>query len=141
VTVPVAAAPTAPARPWWRPPGAVALGVAAAAVADVAFDPAHRNVPLCPFHAATGWYCPLCGGLRAVNAALRGHLAAAWRDNPLLWIAAPLLLGLWADWLVRARSGRAGRRRTRATTIAVVAVAVTFTVVRNLPGFAALRPA
>ena len=41
-----------------------------------AFDPAHRHVPLCPFHTITGWQCPLCGGLRCADALVHGQWSA-----------------------------------------------------------------
>lgn len=109
-----------------------------AVAADVAFDPMHRHVPLCPFHALTGWQCPLCGGLRAVAELAHGRPAAALRDNLLVVAAVPVVAALWLCW---ARTGRAGRRWPRAATVAIIALAVAFTVLRNLPSFALLRPA
>ena len=117
----------------WQAAGAVVAG----ALADVAFDPAHRHVPLCPFHSLTGWDCPLCGGLRSVNAALRGQLTAAWQANVLLWCAVPLLAVWWLTWLRRGTPPRLGR----SGVFVLVAVLMIFTVVRNLPFATALRPA
>lgn len=127
--------PGAPTLIAGRRSALVAAGAAGlAAIADLAFDPAHRDVPLCPFHAATGWWCPLCGSLRAVDAL--GHLQ--WRTalhaNALLVVVLPLLFLWWGDWL---RTGRA--RRIPVGVLPVVLVAVLFTVVRNLPAGAALR--
>jgi len=118
----------------------VALAAAAALAADITFDPAHRHVPLCPFHAATGWQCPLCGGLRSADALAHLHLAAAARANLLFVLALPLLVAWWFDWTRRSSAGRPARRVSRGVVIALVAFAVVFTVVRNLPFASVLRP-
>jgi hypothetical protein len=137
-SVPVAAARarravgTAPYR-------AAALATAALA-ADVAFDPAQRHVPLCPFHSVTGLWCPLCGGLRAADALVHGQFTAALHDNALFVAALPALLVWWLDWMVRARTGRGYRMPARAVAVALVVLAAAFAVVRNLPFAQSLRP-
>jgi hypothetical protein len=118
----------------------VAAGAVAALAADVAFDPAHRHVPLCPFHTITGWQCPLCGGLRCADALVHGQWSAALHDNVLLVAALPVLAWLWLDAWRRSRTGRPQRTLPRTCVIAVVVVLVTFTIVRNLGPMAALRP-
>jgi hypothetical protein len=56
----------------------------AALLAFYFFDPASaRGFWVCPFHRLTGWYCPGCGGQRALHELLRGHFAAALRLNPV----------------------------------------------------------
>jgi hypothetical protein len=61
------------------------LIVGAVAVLLVAFDPATTWwFPSCPFHALTGWLCPLCGSLRAIHALLTGSPLAALAFNPLI---------------------------------------------------------
>lgn len=120
----------------WFTAGAVVLAWSA----DLLFDPTSRHVPLCPFHVATGWWCPLCGGLRAAYELAHGHLAAAWRDNLLFVAALPLIALYFLDWVVRARRGE-GRRRLPGPVFALVlALGVVFWVVRNLPGMEPLRP-
>jgi hypothetical protein len=58
------------------------IGIATALV--VTFDPATTWwFPSCPFHALTGWLCPLCGSLRAVHALLTGAPLTAFALNPL----------------------------------------------------------
>src|SRR5262249_58881390 len=75
-----------------------ALGLAAA-VADVAFDPVHRHVPLCPFHPVTGWWCPLCGGLRAADSLVHGHIGAALHYNGLFVAPLPPVLFWGVGWI------------------------------------------
>jgi hypothetical protein len=96
------------------------LGVTAAGVI-AAFDPATTWwFPSCPFHALTGWLCPLCGSLRAVHALLRGAPLAAIVLNPLV-------VGVAASWLV-------ARERTMAWCFSArgVILVTAFAVLRNL---------
>lgn len=86
--------------------------------------------PGCPFKALTGWDCPGCGGLRMTHDVLHGDLSAAVVDNVFLLVGMPLL----AVWLVvRWRLGR--KLMPVAAWISVVAAAILWTVVRNMPGF------
>ena len=124
-----------------RAPWRFALFGLLAVGGDALFDPVHRHVALCPFRALTGWDCPLCGGLRAVDRLVHGQVVAALRANVLVVAAIPLVALWWTDWWVRSRRGLDARGLGRPGVLAVVAVAVVFTVVRNLAGFAVLRPA
>jgi Protein of unknown function (DUF2752) len=112
----------------------------AALVADRAFDPDRTHVPFCPLHALTGIWCPFCGGLRAASQLTRFHFRAALHDNVLFVASLPVLLALWLDWALRARQSHGRRLVPRAAVVAIVALALIFTVLRNLPGGAALRP-
>lgn len=103
-------------------------------------DPTRTHVPLCPLHALTGIWCPLCGGLRAVDALAHGQLGVAVHDNLLLVLALPPALWLWADWAARARAGQPGRHWSPAAKAAAISVLAAFTVVRNLPVASALHP-
>lgn len=113
-----------------------ALGTGAAAVAALAYigigDPHRPNFafPTCPFKALTGWNCPGCGGLRMTHDLLHGDLAAAVVDNAFLLVGLPML----AAWLLV--RWRRGAQLMPIPAIAVIVIAaVTWTVVRNLPGF------
>lgn len=128
----VAASPVAVRR--------AAVLAAGAALTDLVFDPVHTHVPLCPFRALTGLDCPLCGGLRAVYELLHGRLGAALHDNAVVVAGLPVVALLWLLWAVRARAGRPAPRWPRAATLAIVVLAVAFTIVRNLPFATALRP-
>ncbi|MEO6886179.1 MAG: DUF2752 domain-containing protein [Jatrophihabitantaceae bacterium] len=121
-------------------PYTVAAGIGLGTATDIAFDPVDRHVPLCPFRAITGWWCPLCGGLRAVYSLAHGNLAAAVHDNVVLLACLPLLAVVWIDWVRRARAGVPGRRLNRPAVITVVLALTAFTIVRNLPFAAAIRP-
>ena len=56
------------------------------------YDPAtSRFFPPCPFHAVTGYLCPGCGTLRALHQLLQGHLASAFRLNPLMVVSLPFV--------------------------------------------------
>jgi len=73
---------------------AIGGGIAVAGGAFLfCFDPTRYHFyPTCIFHQATGLLCPGCGSLRALHQLLHGHLLTAFRFNPLLVIALPLLV-------------------------------------------------
>ena len=101
------------------PVGAILLGALTAALA--AFDPATTWwFPSCPFHALTGWLCPLCGSLRAVHALCVGAPLTAFTFNPLT------IVGL-ALWLVARAKAKAFCFSARG-----VAVFIGFGLLRNL---------
>jgi Protein of unknown function (DUF2752) len=111
--------------------GAIGTGaVLAGSLAYVGLGDPHRPgflFPVCPFKALTGWNCPGCGGLRMTHDVLHG---AAVVDNVFLLVGLPLL----AAWLlVRWRRGQPLMPKPAIVVIAVAAI--TWTVVRNLPGF------
>ena len=76
------------------------------------WDPGRWPMPVCSFYRLTGWYCPGCGGLRAVHAMLHGRWAQAWAYNPLVVLLTPWVgygLVLWTlstFWPHRAWPGR-----------------------------------
>ena len=86
--------------------------------------------PPCPFHLATGWYCPGCGGLRMTHDLLNGDVGAAIVDNAFALVGLPLL----ALWLIlRWRGGRELMPKAAWVTVAIAVVA--WTVIRNVSGF------
>jgi Protein of unknown function (DUF2752) len=121
----------------WTAAGAVAIGVAGV----VAFDPVHRHVPLCPFHAVTGWWCPFCGSLRAVDSLAHLQVTAALQDNLLLVAAVPLVVWWWLEAVAHSKAGRPQRSVPVGALVALITLGVVFTVVRNLPTMSGLRPA
>jgi Protein of unknown function (DUF2752) len=115
---------------------APAIGTGALAVGALIYvglaDP-HRSgslFPPCPFRLLTGWNCPACGGLRMTHDLLHGDLGAAVADNLFLLAGLPLL-AIWFVWRIRR-----GERAFPLPAIVVIAVAaISWTVIRNLPGF------
>lgn len=130
----------------------LALGAAAAATAGTAVvAAADPSVPgrygLCPTLALTGWWCPLCGSLRAVHALVHGDIAGAADFNLLLIVALPLAIYAWAAWAAPV-FGLRGPPRWRPSPrvglgllAAGVLVLAVFGVARNLAAFAWLAPA
>lgn len=99
------------------------------------FDPArHAIYPVCLFKRLTGYDCPGCGGLRAVHHLLHGDLWQAFRLNPLVVIALPLL-GLWAirGWLRSPDRTPSRKSPARFWPWLLLAVVVLFGILRNLP--------
>jgi hypothetical protein len=47
--------------------------------------------PPCPFRYLTGYYCPGCGSLRAMNSLLHGRIVEALDYNPLMVISIPFI--------------------------------------------------
>lgn len=134
-------------RSVWRrvqAPVLVAVALLAASVALHLRDP-HRSGSwgFCPWLALTGTYCPGCGGLRAVNDLTHGDFVAAASSN-LLFVGSVPVLAFW--WVRRLADGWRGVRRTVDERIAlrltclVLAAAVAFWVVRNLPFAGWLTP-
>jgi len=97
------------------------------------------NVSLCPFHAATGLYCPLCGSLRGLGDLAHGYLAAALGSNLLLVVTLPLLT--WGAVSLAGVGEVRGPWTVPARAWVVLGVgALVYTVLRNLPIGAALAP-
>jgi Protein of unknown function (DUF2752) len=119
------------------PPVATITGLAVATIALYVRDPhASGSWGYCP-SALLGFYCPGCGGLRAVNDLTHGDLAAAVSSNALLILAMPFAVFLLARWAVDAWQGRQRGLPTLSSwpvLSLVIALITVFTLVRNLPG-------
>jgi hypothetical protein len=119
--------------------GAVIL--AACAVVFFLNPSTHRFYPVCMFHELTGWNCPGCGGTRSLYSLLHGHLLAALKDNALFVLALPAiaLRGLW--FARRKSTGKpVGQFFPAKFLWWLLAIAVFFTAMRNLPQFSFLSP-
>ncbi len=65
------------------------------------FDPNSGSSPFppCMFYTFTGFYCPACGGTRAMHALAHFDVPGAMAMNPLLVLSLPVLALLGAWWL------------------------------------------
>ena len=120
-----------------RAPILTAAGIGAVSFALRLRDPhQHASWGLCPFKAITGWDCPGCGGLRAVNDLSHARLAEAWHSNALFLALIPAAVVLWVLWLARSWTGS---ERTfppglvRYAGIGLAVVTFAFSVWRNTP--------
>jgi hypothetical protein len=119
--------------------GATAIGVGAVVFF---FNPGtHGFYPVCLFHALTGWNCPGCGGTRSLYALLHGNFPFALKDNALfvVLLAVAAARGIWFA-ARRVRRQPAGNFLPANILWALLAIAVVFTVLRNVPAFAFLSP-
>src|SRR4249919_331115 len=125
----------APERPWVAPVSA-ALVAAAGCAYLATHDPGDPDtlMPQCPTKMLTGLDCPACGGLRMVRALLTGQWSAAVHDNLLLVLLLPVVIVVWGRWLVAATTGGSYQPRvSRRVGYALLAVAVVWMVLRNIP--------
>ena len=125
-------------------PMAFAAAGALAVSALVVRDPhVSGSWGVCPFLALTGFYCPACGGLRAVNDLAHGRLAAAVHSNVLVVGIVAYSALLWVIWTVdRVRGAQFAYSRWFSTAVMAVfvVVAVVFGVMRNVPAGSWLAP-
>lgn len=124
------------------PPALVAVPLLAATGYVAAVDPAEPgHYPSCPILLGTGLYCPGCGGLRALHELTHGDLLAALDHNAfgVLFILAGAVL--WLSWLVtRLRARPVQVRLVLVVSVAMLALAPVFMLVRNLPFGQLLAP-
>ncbi|HEV2692107.1 MAG TPA: DUF2752 domain-containing protein [Verrucomicrobiae bacterium] len=123
----------------------ILLAVIAAVIGTFVFffnPTTHNFYPVCQFHRLTGLNCPGCGMTRALYALLHGDFSTALRDNALLVLAIPALIAR-AFWLaLRKSQGHAATKFFPEHSLWVLlAIALIFGVLRNLPAFAFLSPA
>ncbi len=120
---------------------AVALVAIAAGVLRV-FNPATAGFyPPCLFRAFTGYLCPGCGTTRALHQLLNGHVAAAFRLNPLMMLLLPYVGYSAASAGLEMVCGRTLPRvfiRPAFIWILLVVI-VLFWILRNIPVLAALQ--
>jgi hypothetical protein len=116
---------------------AAALLASAAAVAVLyLFDPATAGFyPVCGLHQLTGLQCPGCGGLRAAHQLTHGHIAAAWRLNPLAVALLPAALWLGLREAARTFTGRQWPGLVTPPVFGwlLAAAVVLFGILRNVP--------
>jgi hypothetical protein len=112
------------------------------AVMVFAFNPGRYGFyPVCPFHALTGLNCPGCGMTRSLHALLHADFLAALRDNALLVVGLIFVIGRAAWSFFVKKRGRMSAVFFPAQLLwPLLALAVLFSVLRNLPAFDFLSP-
>lgn len=125
------------------PPALVAGGLSAATLALHLRDPHEQGSwGLCPT-AAMGFYCPGCGGLRAVNDLSNLQLVDAASSNLAFVVSLPFLAYVFARWVIgrwRDQSWNpSDRAMSFAATVTIVLV-IAFTILRNTPAGSWLAP-
>ncbi len=97
-------------------------------------DPFYGPILPCIFNKITGLYCPGCGMTRAVNSCFKFNFYHAFRFNALIFIM-PVMFG--AYYVAKLR-----KKPKVATIIMVImiATALGFGIIRNLPSFEFLAP-
>lgn len=145
-TAPPPAAPAAVEASRWHRMAGPALTTGVLAVAAVALhvrDPHDSGSwGYCP-SAALGFYCPGCGGLRAVNDLTRGDLGSAASSNLAFIVVLPFLLvglGVWIVSRWRGTPVHVPSRVIRPVAFTGLALLLVFTVLRNLPAGSWLAP-
>lgn len=140
VTVPPPAGPAAVSASGWQRIATPAYTLGALALATAALharDPHVQNSwGVCP-SAALGFYCPGCGGLRAVNDLTHADVAGAASSNLAFIVALPFLVAGLAVWTIgrwRGTPVTVPSRVVRPVAYASLALLAVFTVLRNLPG-------
>ncbi|TQC47979.1 DUF2752 domain-containing protein [Rhodococcus sp. WS4] len=115
-------------------PAVVAAGAVAAA-AILHFRDPHQpgSYGFCPLYAVTGWWCPACGGLRAVHDLTNLDLGAAVAGNVLIVPFIAVMVFAWIGWARRRWSGRRDRMIVwdPRVMVGVLILLAAFTVTRN----------
>ena len=107
-----------------------------------ALDPSSTGTyPECLFRSATGLWCPGCGLTRAAHHLLHGDIERALGYNALVLPFGGLLVITWIAWLRGSGGHRPAwvHRAALPAWIVLAIVAMTFTIVRNIPAFDVLR--
>jgi hypothetical protein len=126
-----------------RVPGLVAAGAVAVTTLVAVVDPNQPgHYPTCPFLAATGYYCPGCGSLRALHDLAHGDVTGALSRNPLMVLAAVGLLVGFVLWTRRLWRGRSRSWVAPPVLLyGLLTLVLAFWVLRNVPGWTWLSPA
>ena len=131
-----------PARGALALPLAVGCGALGVAGYVAALDPSTTGTyPLCVFRSVTGLWCPGCGLTRAAHHLLHGDFGRALGYNALVLPVGVLLVITWIAWLMGSRGHPPAwvHRAALPAWVVLAIVAVTFTILRNVPAFDVLR--
>ena len=61
-----------------------------------------KALPSCPINTLSGLYCPGCGMTRSIVALYDGDILLSLRSNVTTYVAAVLLIMLYAEWVAHA---------------------------------------
>ncbi|GAA4805807.1 DUF2752 domain-containing protein [Nocardioides caeni] len=145
MTVPAPTSPPSGQTRWLRmvPPTLVAGGLAVATAALHLRDPHDQGSwGMCPT-AAMGFWCPGCGGLRAVNDLSNARLFDAASSNLLFVLSVPVLAWVFLRWTQGRWTGRTWSASDRALSLSagvLIAAMAVFTILRNTSAGAWLAP-
>lgn len=95
---------------------------------------AGRMIP-CLFHMVTGFYCPGCGGTRAVAALLRGQICISFLYHPIVPYCAAVYLWFMASHTVERMTGhrwKVGMRYRNLYLWIALAIVVLNTAVKDI---------
>jgi hypothetical protein len=106
------------------------------------FNPStHGFYPVCLFHQLTGLNCPGCGATRAFYALLHGNITLALKDNSLLIFVLTFLTVRGAHFTAKCFLRKPAEPFLSPKILwTFLAVAIVFTVLRNLPAFSFPSP-
>lgn len=118
------------------------MAIAGAGAVIFFFNPGTSGFyPECQFHKVTGLNCPGCGATRALYELLHGNLPLALKDNALFILSLAGLAARGARLAARHFLRKpAGPFLPPKMLWGFLAIALVFTVVRNLPGYEWLSP-
>jgi hypothetical protein len=133
--------PTAPSLKFFA--GAVlAFAILCALAVVFFFNPsANGFYPVCQFHRLTGLNCPGCGATRALYALLHGNFLIAMKNNAL-FVFSLAALAVWSACFAfrKMQNPNATLNLPPGVLWTFLAVAIVFTILRNLPAFSFLSP-
>lgn len=124
------------------PVSVAALGIGAVAMVHFRDPHAEGSYGICPFFGITGFWCPGCGGMRAVNNLTNGHFVDAVSSNV---ITLPLVFTFFAwvaVWTVRSWQGKPMwvPKISRPTMLVIFSLLAIYSVLRNTPWGTWLAP-
>lgn len=145
-TAPVSSPPARRTQSRWLrmlPPALVVGGLGAMTIALHVRDPhSEGSWGLCP-SAALGFWCPGCGGLRAVNDLTNFRVLDAASSNLLFIASIPILVYVFYRWSAGRWTDRRwdpSERSTNFSAVALIVAMIVFAVVRNTTAGSWLAP-
>jgi Protein of unknown function (DUF2752) len=90
------------------------------------------SLPFCPFKNLTGFYCPGCGGQRALHQILHGNFLEAFHSNLLIYIFLPFFTLKISDELLDTTNSKIFLLGNKGIWI-FLGFLICFTILRNLP--------